>query len=94
METFECNICCREFQSICSGNPYGYGCSSTVTQQIIRCSFGSNKDLNQYSWVGGTIPNEFTSVENICDDCIDQLEVDKVIEYGGEYNPLNDRLYK
>lgn len=95
METHpKCDLCDQEFECIYDGDPFGYGCASRVNGDGIRCYFGSNKDLNQYSWVGGSIPSHLNGVKNICDDCIDKLEVDKVIVFAGEYNPLNGIVYK
>lgn len=45
----------------------------------IHCSWGSRLDDSRYSWVNGR-PDQFKNMKLACDDCVEKLEADKVIE--------------
>jgi hypothetical protein len=61
------------------------GCSSSITERGIFSYYGSKFDLDHYKWKNGILPNEYIGKKNCCDDCLENMKDNDIIEYVGEY---------
>ena len=69
----------------------GDNCASTITEQGIYCSYGSDFDMNKYAWISGTMSKEYHELykhnkKNICDSCITKLCETNVIKLESQDN--------
>lgn len=70
----ECHICHKRFPSCFNDSgTAGHGCSTDVDDYIIRCGFGSRYDFNVYQWSTPVRPLEYSKINNMCDDCINEF---------------------
>lgn len=77
----ECHVCHNFFSAIFSDINQGDGCASYISEQGIFSHFGSKFDTDIYKWKTGLLPNALLGKNNCCDDCVQNMIDNKIIEY-------------
>lgn len=74
----KCDICNDKFISIM--DDIGDGCDSSIDEYEINSGYGSQHDGDIFKWKSGIMPKEYRNKKVICDNCINHLLQNEIIE--------------
>jgi hypothetical protein len=80
----ECHVCNNFFSAVSEDTTQGYECASSISERGIFSHFGSKFDSDIYKWNTGLLPDYLLGKKNCCDDCVQNMIDNKIIEYIGE----------
>jgi len=57
----------------------GVDCCTIVSEDCIKCSYGSKYDDDTFLWTNSFRPEIYSNYRNVCDKCIERLITDGII---------------